>query len=296
MPDEVLELIVAIGCRRVDRTASSDGASFQRQLVDFGCDTIGHLVRSRLVSRQFCLVVSSVIRATVPTAASYLRAEYRLLVAEGRYLPRPSTRRRGHGCQTYIDNMSQISATLHATPELCLKYAGCELGAVTRFTEERGGCLNGHHEASQLVEIWGGLRVLMTCGRCGLPALQFTMHGIELVRQCFMCGASFWPSEHRVFVYVQKVADAILKAQRHTLRKHEKKLRKYEAKRSCALEQGLAGDLERLEKKANKYKALLVKASRSATLDELHELTIALHGHSQRIADLHEYIHLLKPL
>ena len=57
----------------------------------------------------------------------------------------------------------------------------------------------------------------------------------------------------------------------------------------------MAGDLERLEKKANKYKAL-VKASRSATLDELRELTIALHGHSQRVADLHEYIHLLKPL
>jgi len=286
MPLVLLESVLSDGFHK-DAEACSvitgiDGATFRSRMFDFFLGIFFHFMCCRLVSLEFHCASKFAMKSLYPWAIAFFQAQYHSLAC---FIPEP-VYAPCHGYRTRItvQDIKLISAALHTTPEMALKYVGEELQVNTKFTEDKGALINGHWECSVWAQLWAKMHNLLCCESCGLPALCFTLHGADVARRCFVCGSLVAPTNHKIFRYAQSHAEKIRKAQQKAAPwcAKLKKLEKYRACLAEARAYGWSHDVQKYTKKINKYQEQMkdeLDAYSDFDVDIQRKLTTALHGH-----------------
>lgn len=178
---------------------------------------------------------------------------------------------RGNGIKTVVVNMADVAKALRCDPAYTTKYFGIELGAQTKWTEEKErAVVNGAHQTNDMQAILTRfIAKFILCAGCGLPEIKMEVKRGTIRTDCAACGASNEiGGAHKLIGYIVKNAgDSKKKKKKDKKEKKKDKKKKGKRKERDPSDDENSGD-EKGEPAAEKTEPAAVPAARSSKSSE----------------------------
>lgn len=114
---------------------------------------------------------------------------------------------RGNGIKTVIPNMADIGTALKCDPGYPTKFFATELGALSKWDEERNvGIVNGEHNKSTLSRLLAlFIEKYVLCPKCKLPETHMKIKKGMIYYKCMACGFyDLGENQHKLTTYILK--------------------------------------------------------------------------------------------
>lgn len=144
---------------------------------------------------------------------------------------------RGNGIKTVVVNMADVAKALRCNPAYTTKYFGIELGAQTKWTEEKErAVVNGAHQTNDMQAILTRfIAKFILCAGCGLPEIKREVKRGTIRTDCAACGAANEiGGNHKLIGYIVKNAGDTSKKKKKKEKKEKKEDKKKKDKKKKA--------------------------------------------------------------